>query len=141
MTAPKKVDTAKLKAEILDGRHDRDLTALLQAVRARVDAEASLGYRWKISLDGHEWTEDEVTFAEVQIAEKIIGASWLTHSVSTSAVHLAAYMFAHLARTELGEDGARARIDALTLEEVAGAVTQYVKVDVPKAGPETSTKP
>lgn len=142
MTKAAKVDIAKVTAEILAGRHDSELTDLLKAVRARVDAETALAYRWKITLDDDEWTEDEVTLGEVQVVEKITGLSWLQLSPLNSARQLAAYLFARFTRINgMSTEDAQARVDAMTVEELAGSVSQYVKAAAPKDSSETSTKP
>lgn len=140
MTEAKQVDTTKLQAEILAGRHDAALQDLLVAVRKRVTDSDAMAWRWRITLDGETWTEDEVTLAELQVVERITGDSWLTLNPYRSAAHLAAFMFARLVRVAgMAEADARAKVDGLTLAEIAGAVEQYVARSAGKDDPPAST--
>lgn len=136
-----RIDIGKVRAEILSGRHDQDLSGLVQAVRERVRQEQTLAWRWKITLGDDEWTEETVTLAEIQVVEKVTGKSWLELNPTTSAVHLAAYMYAHLVRGGTSDDEARRVVDSMSVMAAADCVDQYVTELAPKGSPATSTKP
>ena len=141
MTPPKDI-TARAVAEILDGRHDGRLKEIVEAIQKRED-DGDVDFVWKIDLTdlgGESWDRRSATVGELRWAEQATGIRWKFLDPSHSMEHFAALVTGHYYKANgLSHEEALAKADAITEEQAAASVSDYERVNPPKASSPSTT--
>jgi hypothetical protein len=129
--APRAVDVTKLCEELALGRHDDRLQDLAEAVGHRIVTKGAK-MRWRITVtlgDLGELVvdEDNVTLDEMETAERLAGATWLTLDPRQSARKMRAVLAAAVMhRHGLTEADALEALSGLGALAVVESLSEYM---------------
>lgn len=115
-----------VKASISAGDLDPFLAELIMAITERVESPEGPVLRWRVSFDGAEMTEEDMTVSEASQLEELTGNTWLTLNPVSSAAMAAAFLTVTLMRkpgVTLGQ--AKKQVEALPAAEVLSYVERY----------------
>jgi hypothetical protein len=136
---------ARIVAGDFDGHLDDLVMAILE--RARTGAVA---FKWRLRLDGDEWSQDTVTLGEMRFAEQYCHvtddngrrrpAFYVELDPRTSADHAVGLIVAHLHKAQdLPLSAALKRAEAITAAELADVIGEYEVNPIPKDDSDAST--
>ncbi len=139
--------SAKVVAEILDGRHDGHLVDFMEASVARLRS-STVRVCWRLNLDDDVWDEDTVTAGELACAERILSKenrpfSYTQLDPKAQMQHRVALVIAHLHKVQgVGISDAIERAEAIPLAGQEKLLELYEVVDSPKEpAPQPETSP
>lgn len=135
--------TCKLAQEILIGRHDDDLSDIVQAVGDRA-VQVGSQVRWQIKYDDLTIDESTVTLDELERVEEITGKTWWRldpRMPSNGSGVTRAWIQAVLeSRKGMTAEDARADIGSKTMEEMGDILGEEVVTPGPfDSGSETTS--
>ena len=81
--------------------------------------------RWRLTIEGVEVTEEDITLAETKLVERLTGQTWLTAKPGDSAAVTSAFLVVALKRTGLTLEEATSKVDDMTSVAVAACFDQY----------------
>ena len=136
---------ARITAGDFDGHLDDIVLAILERARS-----GAVVFKWRLRLDGDEWTQDSVTLGEMRFAEQYCHvtddngnrrpAMYSELDPRTSAEHAVGLIVAHLHKAQdLPLAAALKRAESITAAELADVVGEYEQNPVPKDDSEAST--
>lgn len=138
---------------IIAGEFDGHLDDIVLAILERARSGA-VAFKWRLRLDGDEWTQDSATLGEMKFAEqhawvhKVDAAGRTVSHRATypeidprgNAEHLVALIVAHLHRAQgLPLADALKRAEAIPLSQMDDLVSEYEVVAAPKDDSAVST--
>lgn len=88
-------EIADVIGQIKAGDFDGHLVRVIEAVRLRF-THGGRAQKWKITYDGQEIRQDDLTMGEVRVVEKITGLTWAALDPTTSGLECMAIIAAHL---------------------------------------------
>ncbi len=113
------------------GVYDGRLQEIMEAIQFRA-AGGATAFRWKLTLEDVEVTEDNVTLGELVDIEKELDVSWVSINPARSAQQCATILRVCVAtRSDLSEDAAKEKVDALTAGDILDLIDQYEVVRPP----------
>ena len=128
--AAKQTPAERVAVSIRKGECDDQMDEVVNAIQARV-MDGAVALRWRVQLDDLDVTEDQLLLDEAFLLEELLGVSWGAIEPLSSAKHASALLRVLYGRT-CDDDEATAKVKALTVKEVMGAITRTTEVDPPK---------
>lgn len=121
-TTARKPDIERFLQQILDGRHDERLADIVEAAALRATTGAvKLG--WRITFDGLDVAEDDLTLDEACRIQEASGVNWQDLSPMKSALHARAVIGVLLeTRQAMSEGDIAARFRAVKLPELLDCI-------------------
>lgn len=117
-----------VKSGELDGR----LVNILEALRLRFQ-HGTTEAKWKITFDGSEFTQDDLTLAEAATVEKITRTTWAQLNPVTSATECQAIIASCLHhRQGLKIAEAMEKAGAMSTEDAVAGISSYEVERAPK---------
>jgi len=122
----------RVASQIRKGDMDAQIELIVNAISERV-MEGAVALRWRVSLDGIEASEDDLTLGEAEMLERLLGVRWGEMDPLTSAEHATALLVVILTeRQDVPLDEARKRVAAYPVRQILSAITRYLVEDPPK---------
>ena len=113
------------------GKYDGCLQDVLEAIQFRA-AGGATSFRWRLTWEDLEVTEDNVTLGELVDIEKALDVSWVAINPAKSAQQCVAILEAALKhRSELSEAEVAEKVSELTAGEALECLDQYEVVRPP----------
>lgn len=107
------------------GVYDGHLQDVMTAIQFRA-AGGATAFRWRITIDDIEITEDNVTLGELVDIEKALDVSWVSISPARSAQQCVEIMRAGLShRTDKSPEDVGELVDKMSADEALDAIDQY----------------
>lgn len=129
----------KIAQEILIGRHDDDLPALVKAIGERA-VTTRTEVRWRLTLGDLVVDEENLTLLELERVENLTGKSWLVVDPRKTAGYCIAMLQAAIeSREGLSPDDARKRLTDITAKQIADEVLSEYVVQPAPFGSESPT--
>lgn len=139
MTAPKttgrttarKTDIQRFLQQVAAGRHDEHLAAIVEAAALRAQSGA-VKIGWRITFDGLDVPEDDLTLDEAFKIEQASGINWTDLAPLKSAAHARAVIGVLLeTRTGMSDGDIEARFKIAKVNEIVDGIHTEVVSPVP----------
>ncbi len=139
LTPTEQTDWDGFVQQIKLGKYDGNLQDVMTAIQFRA-AGGATSFRWQLTLDEVNITEDNVTLGELVDIEKLLDVSWVSINPARSAQQCTAILEVGLRhRTDLDDAAVKKRVGDLTAEEAFECLDQYEVVRPPLEQPTPAT--